>query len=169
MKRLTDYKSLALLTILFLGALTPGAFAHCEIPCGIYGDAMRFDMIEENCQTIEKSMAKIKNLSLAGDKNYNQLVRWINNKEAHANNIQNIVTQYFMFQRIKPVMTDNAEDMKAYNKKLILLHKMLVHAMKCKQTTDAGHVEKIRNLLDLFRRAYFGKEEIAHLDKHHLR
>jgi nickel superoxide dismutase len=33
--------------------------------------------------------------------NYNQLVRWIMNKETHADEIQRIVTQYFMTQRIK--------------------------------------------------------------------
>ena len=27
------------------------AFSHCEIPCGIYGDKMRVDMIEENIRT----------------------------------------------------------------------------------------------------------------------
>jgi nickel superoxide dismutase len=167
MNKLMNYKILVLLMILSLGNVAPDASAHCEIPCGIYGDAMRFDMIDENCQTVEKSMTKIISLSLEGEGNYNQLVRWVNNKEVHANNIQAIVTQYFMFQRIKPVMTDNAEDREAYKNKLVLLHKMLVHAMKCKQTTDISHVKKIRELLDSFRMAYFGEKAIAHLDEHH--
>ena len=129
---------------------------------------MRFDMIEENCQTVEKSMGKIISLSLEGEGNYNQLVRWVNNKEIHANKIQEIVTQYFMFQRVKPVTNDNIEDREAYNNKLVLLHKMLVQVMKCKQTTDITHVTKISELLDSFRIAYFGEKAIAHLEEHHL-
>ena len=35
------------------------AVAHCEIPCGIYTDEMRVQMIEEHCKTIEKSMSQI--------------------------------------------------------------------------------------------------------------
>lgn len=168
MIELMNYKILALLTTLFWGVFAVSGYAHCEIPCGIYGDAMRFDMIEENCQTIEISMTKIMSFSKEGEVNYNQLVRWVNNKEVHANNIQDIVTQYFMFQRIKPVVTDTIADSEAYNKNLVFLHKILVHAMKCKQTTEISHVAKIRDLLALFRRSYFGEEAIAHLDKDHL-
>ena len=35
------------------------AWAHCEIPCGIYDDHMRIHMIEEHITTIEKSMQQI--------------------------------------------------------------------------------------------------------------
>ena len=77
--------------------------AHCEIPCGIYTDDMRIKMILEDIATIEKSMKKINELSKDPAKNSNQLVRWINNKEHHADKIQEVVTQYFMTQRIKPV------------------------------------------------------------------
>jgi len=167
MTKLMNYKILVLLMILSLGTVAPDASAHCEIPCGIYGDAMRFDMIEENCQTLEISIAKIISLSLEGEGNYNQLVRWVNNKEVHANKIQEIITQYFMFQRVKPVTSDNIEGKEAYNNKLVLLHKMLVYAMKCKQTTDIIYITKIRELLDSFRIAYFGEKAIAHLKEHH--
>ena len=71
--------------------IAPHAQAHCEIPCGIYNDSLRIEMILEDCQTIEKSMGQIADLSKGGDKNYNQLVRWVSNKEDHANKIQHIV------------------------------------------------------------------------------
>ena len=38
------------------------AASHCEIPCGIYDDAMRIDMIREHISTIEKSMTQITEL-----------------------------------------------------------------------------------------------------------
>jgi len=38
---------------------TVKASAHCEIPCGIYDDEMRINMINEHIATIEKSMNQI--------------------------------------------------------------------------------------------------------------
>ena len=130
-----------------LGAATVGA--HCEIPCGIYDDQLRADLIAEHSTTIEKSMKKIVELSKQNPVNYNQLVRWISNKEKHADEIQHIVTQYFMTQRIKP-------DAKKYSEKLAVLHKMLIYAMKCKQGTDVAHVSTLRSLTKEFAILYFG-------------
>ena len=108
MKKLT----IALLTVLTLSTI-PGLMAHCEIPCGIYGDETRIKLLNEHIATIEKSMNEILKLGKAKDINYNQLVRWINNKEDHANKFQKIVTQYFMTQRIKPGQPEYVKKTKA--------------------------------------------------------
>lgn len=138
------------------------ALGHCEIPCGIYGDQMRIDMIKEHITTVEKSMKKIVELSEAEPVNYNQLVRWIDNKEQHANEIQHIVTQYFMTQRVKPADGDDATERAAYGRQLELLHRMLVTAMKTKQTTDQSHIEALRSLVEQFEAAYFGPKQEGH-------
>ncbi len=121
-------------------------FAHCEIPCGIYDDEVRMSLIEEHAATIEKSMNQIVELEKGG--NANQLVRWVTNKETHANELQHIVTQYFMTQRIKFDTPD-------YDKKLAALHEMLVYAMKCKQTTEVKNVEMLRQAAEKFHKLYF--------------
>ncbi|MDE2997852.1 MAG: superoxide dismutase [Gemmatimonadota bacterium] len=139
---------------LFLLALHVSAFAHCEIPCGIYGDEARFAAIAENLTTIEKSMNQITLLSAESGKNTNQLVRWVNNKEMHADQIREIVAQYFLAQRIKAPANDDPAAGKAYSRKLALLHQMIVAAMKCKQTTDPAHVKKSRELLAAFQALY---------------
>ncbi|MFH1965988.1 MAG: superoxide dismutase [Ni] [Acidobacteriota bacterium] len=77
------------------------AAAHCEIPCGIYDDEARVAMLLEHTTTIEKSMREVKALENADPGNANQLIRWVMNKEHHANELQEIVTQYFMTQRVK--------------------------------------------------------------------
>jgi nickel superoxide dismutase len=124
------------------------AWSHCEIPCGIYDDRMRIQMIDEHIATIEKSMKEIVKLQEEKPINYNQMVRWIVNKEDHANQLQEIVSQYFMTQRIKT-------DAKDYEKKVAVLHQLLVYAMKCKQTTDLSHTQKLRELLKQFEGLYF--------------
>ena len=131
------------------------AFSHCEIPCGIYGDEMRIGMMKEDIDTIEKSIVKITELAGEAKPNYNQIVRWVENKEHHADKIREVVTQYFMTQRVKPVPTTDSSGHGAYTRKLTLLHQMMVHAMKCKQTTDLAHVEQLKKLLDAFSKAYF--------------
>ena len=142
-------KSLQIVSV-FLLIFVPAGFAwsHCEIPCGIYDDQMRVQMIAEHIDTIEKSMNAIVSLEKAKDKNYNQLVRWVMNKDDHADQLQEIVSQYFLTQRIKI-------DDEAYAEKLAVLHKMLVYAMKCKQTLDLSHTETLRALLKQFSELYF--------------
>ena len=148
MKRVS-FPMTVLLSCLFL--YSGIVYAHCEIPCGIYDDEMRVKMISEEIQTIEKSMNQINDLEKAGLANHsNQLVRWIMNKEDHANKLQEVVTQYFMTQRIK-------FDTKDYDKKLGILHRMLVYAMKCKQTTDLENVEALKKLVKEFSDIYFKK------------
>ena len=132
------------------------AFSHCEIPCGIYGDEMRFAMMKEDIATIEKSMKQIVELSKQASPNHNQIVRWVQNKEHHADKIRDVVTQYFLAQRVKPVLSKGSAEHDAYLNKLKLLHEMIVTSMKCKQTTDLAHVEKLKQLLDAFSKAYLG-------------
>ena len=148
--------AVSLLGLLFLtiGA-APELSAHCEIPCGIYEDSTRFYLMAEDIATIEKSMDQIITLSTTGDKNYNQLVRWVTNKEAHADKLMEVVTQYFMTQRIAPATPDDKAKYDEYVTKVTLLQQMLVSAMKCKQTTDKAHIAILRDLLGKFREAYF--------------
>lgn len=139
---------IALAGVTLILASTPALFAHCEIPCGIYDDEARVEMLLEHATTIEKSMKEIKALENADPGNANQLIRWVMNKEDHANQLQEIVTQYFMTQRIKP--TDEN-----YEKKISVLHQLLIAAMKCKQTTDEANVATLRELTEEFHKLYF--------------
>jgi nickel superoxide dismutase len=114
-------------------------------------------MISEHITTIEKSMKLIEELTNQDEVNANQIVRWVNNKEAHADELSNIISHYFMAQRIKIAPESNVQEYGKYVRKLTLLHEMLVTTMKAKQTTDLENVAKLRTLLNRFRDAYSGK------------
>ncbi len=144
------------LTIL-AGLLASIAYSHCQIPCGIYDDQARFDMIAEHITTIEKSMNEIKKLSEQDKPNMNQIVRWVQNKEEHADELGHIVTYYFMAQRVKPTPKTEGRKYDEYVKKLTLLHKILISSMKAKQTTDLANVEKLKGLSEEFHSIYFGE------------
>jgi len=149
------------------GIVTPAkpVWAHCQIPCGIYDDEMRFTLLSEHLTTIEKSITQIQKLSDAPGENANQLVRWVMNKENHADQFADIVTQYFLQQRIKPIKED--DDKNAGVRKLVLCHQMLVGVMKAKQSAELETVEALRGLLADFRNAYYSEEELRHLQKDH--
>jgi nickel superoxide dismutase len=142
--------------------LSSMAYSHCQIPCGIYNDEARFVMLAENITTIEKSMKLVTELSKQDKPNMNQIVRWAQNKEKHADDTSQIITYYFMAQRLKPADKADAKAYNEYLNKLTLLHEMLVQCMKAKQTTDLSHVEKLRSLLAEFQDAYLGKTSHKH-------
>jgi nickel superoxide dismutase len=148
--------------LLAVAGIAPLVYSHCQIPCGIYDDPARLAMIAENITTIEKAMKSIEELSVQPKPNMNQIVRWVNVKDEHAEDIAHIVSYYFMAQRIKPVDKSDAAGYEKYIKQITLLHEMLVYSMKAKQTTDLANVEKLRSLLADFRNAYPGEQEHSH-------
>lgn len=149
-------RSEPIMLILFicLTGISAPAKAHCEIPCGIYGDDLRFALLDEHITTIEKSAKTIISLSKKAKPNYNQIVRWVTNKETHATKFQEIISNYFLHQRVKPVESSHAEEYKKYILQLTLAHQLLITAMITKQSTDLSTVAKLRKLLGEFRKAY---------------
>ena len=147
-----------LVSVAILLAFCSVAFAHCQLPCGIYNDETRFAMLGENIITIERAMKMIVDLSDDAEPNHNQIVRWVDAKNQHADDIAHVVSWYFLQQRVKPVDGADAAAHEAYVHKLTLLHEMLLYSMKAKQTTDLSHVEKLETLLDDFARTCMGED-----------
>ncbi len=141
--------------LVMIALLKPGVFSHCEIPCGIYNDEMRFTMIEEHIKTIEKAMKEIVHLSEHQPSNFNQIVRWVTNKEKHAEEIQHIISQYFLTQRVKLVEKEDDKAHKIRTEHLSSCHEILFFAMKTKQTTDLSNVEKLKSAVKAFKDSYF--------------
>ena len=143
--------------------ITTQLHAHCQIPCGVYDDTMRVKMIEEHTLTILKSMNYIS--SNQNDlEQQNQVARWIINKEEHAQEIQNIVSEYFLTQRIK--LKDNSKESKdLYHAQLAVLHSILVDAMKCKQTIDSNMTTSLLENLNKFVNLYFDEHGKKHLEE----
>lgn len=135
--------------------LRPSVFPHCEVPCGIYNDEMRFEMILEHIKTIEKAIHEIEHLSKEQPLNFNQIVRWITNKEKHAEELQHIISQYFLTQRITPVEGNDEDARKVYMEHLSLCHHILVFTMKTKQSLDHSNVEKLKKYVVSFKDSYF--------------
>jgi len=141
-----------LATLLLCLALQGPTLAHCEVPCGIYGDQQRFQAMLEDHKTVLKAMNQVQALAGKEDaQSHNQLARWVANKESHATKIQHTIAQYFMAQRIK------ASDPK-YVDKLTKAHAIIVAAMKCKQNVDTAHADALHAGILAFYEAYEGRK-----------
>ncbi len=135
-------------------------FAHCQIPCGIYDDALRIIQIKEDFKTIKKAMGMITQLSEETNPlSTNQLNRWIMAKEQHASNIQKTASDYFLTQRVKADKSKKSIDL------IMTLHSILVSTMKCKQTVDTSNVDIGIELADQFINQYFDSHGLEHLRK----
>lgn len=132
----------------------PRAEAHCQVPCGIYDDAARITRLREDTATIAKAITNINELAGKHDAQaLNQAVRWINTKEEHASHIIEVVSLYFLAQKVKPVAPD-AEGYDGYLKSLADHHAVMVAAMKAKQSPDAAAADALSHQIDALAKHY---------------
>ena len=106
----------------------------------------------EDQTTIEKASKLINELSGEKDaQSQNQLARWVATKESHATNVQNVVCEYFLIQRIKSSAPN-------YEKLLTASHEVLVAAMKAKQTVDADTAKSLKDAILKLHKEYERKK-----------
>ncbi len=135
-----SHKIISVITLLIgFGLMIPqSTFSHCQIPCGIYDDYARVQSMLEDAATIEKSaklIAELAGKSTAQD--HNQMVRWVMNKESHAQKIISTISDYFLTQRVKPSQKDYVERLKKH-------HAVIVAAMKAKQNADIKYSKLLK-------------------------
>ncbi len=156
-------KRLILVAALVGSTFLPMAYlaAHCEVPCGIYDDGSRIKSMLEDQATVAKAIAQINALADKRDgSSMNQLSRWVATKETHATNTQQVISQYFMTQKIK-AGSDH------YVEKLTSAHGVLVAAMKCKQSADPATAVALKAAIHNFAAIYSGQEPAGHSGHEH--
>ena len=133
---------------LFAGAQI--AHGHCQVPCGIFDDAVKFSELEQHVETIAKAAGLVKSLSEKEEKtahDMQQIVRWTVTKEEHAAKIIDEAANYFLAQRVK-VGADH------YAQKIELLHHIIVFSMKTKQAADSAATEPLAEKIAAFKALY---------------
>lgn len=137
MKKIIATVFLLLAAMVPIPMLQQTVYAHCQIPCGIYDDNARVQSMLEDAETVEKSIKMINALSEKSDAHSrNQLVRWVMNKENHAQKIITTISDYFLTQRVKSSQED-------YTKRLVDHHAVIVSAMKAKQNAEMSYVKTL--------------------------
>ena len=142
MKPLKKYVLLVTLSLLFSVLYVQQSFGHCQIPCGIYDDNARVTAMLEDAVTVEKSIKLINELAGKTDaQSQNQLVRWVMNKENHAQRIISAISDYFLTQRVKTSQDDYVERLKKH-------HAVIVAAMKAKQNSDMATAVTLKESIE---------------------
>jgi nickel superoxide dismutase len=137
-----------LVTTVFWAVNVQTTRAHCQVPCGIYDDQARIDRLQEDAATIGKAIENISELAGRRDaQSVNQAVRWINTKEDHATHIIDVVSEYFLTQKVK-VVAPGTEGYEPYLKRLADHHAVMVAAMKTKQKADTASVNALKNAIE---------------------
>ena len=138
-------KMILLVSLAVLGSslgLAQPAQAHCQIPCGIYDDHARVQSMLEDAATVHKSTGLIAQLAGKTDaQSQNQLVRWVTNKETHAQKVIATISDYFLTQRVKPSQED-------YKERLVKHHAVILAAMKAKQNADAEFAKALTESIE---------------------
>ncbi len=135
------------LTAVFF-SLVSHAQAHCQVPCGIYDDAARVTSMLEDAATVQKAVTSLASLAGKTDaQSLNQSVRWVQNKELHAQRIIETLSNYFLTQRVKPGQDD-------YATRLARHHAVILAAMKAKQKASADAAQVLRESIQALRAYY---------------
>ena len=95
--------------------------------------------MKEDAATCEKAvteMSALKDDEMAV-KDINQMVRWVNNKESHAEKIIGTIANYFLTQRVK---TDAAD----FSTRLAAHLAVMIAAMKVKQDANLSTVTALK-------------------------
>lgn len=136
LKKMLDPKLLLMSGALLLAPLA--AKSHCQIPCGIYDDHARVKAMLEDVATVRKSVKLITELAGKTDpQSHNQLIRWVTNKETHAQRVIATISDYFLTQRVKAKQGD-------YTERLVKHHTVIVAAMKAKQHAAMDAVDALQ-------------------------
>ena len=110
----------------------------------------------EDAATIAKATKMMAELSGKTDaQSQNQLTRWVLNKETHAQNIIDTISNYFLTQRVKTSQAD-------YSERLIKHHAVIVAAMKSKQNADSKHAAALSEAIKALEVYYPAPHNHAH-------
>jgi ubiquitin len=121
---------------------------HCQVPCGIFDDPAMVAELKEAASTIRKAIVQATELHAAAVSSdllsMNQIVRWINVKEEHADKIIHKVGSYCLCQRVKKEIFKTPED---YVEALKSHHAVMQAAMKTKQVMDVAACDALDHAL----------------------
>lgn len=139
--------------------------AHCQMPCGIYHDDMVYDQIDQYVETVYKGITVLNESKFTTPKERNEFVRWVNEKETSSNEAANLITVYFLQQKIKPGEDDTV-------KRITSAHKLLFLLVAIKQNTDLEYVKQFNEEWEKFKLMFhregyecmMEKKEFAELD-----
>lgn len=135
---------IAAIAVFLLSANPIDLQAHCQMPCGIYHDAMIYDFIDQYVETMIKATSMLNNSKFETVRDKNEFVRWVIEKEKESDEAAHLITAYFLQQKIKPGEADTAKRIEA-------AHKLLCLMVAIKQNADMKIVDSFNEEWEKFK------------------
>lgn len=103
--------------------------------------------IHQYIETMYKGITELKNSKFSTPMERNNFTRWVMLKESASDEMANLITQYFLQQKIKPGEPDTA-------KRLTSAHKMLFELTAIKQNVDLKMIEDFADEWENFKQMF---------------
>ena len=133
-------------------------YGACEAACAdIADDETAFSRITDQINGIETEMNSIREWQADPVTNLNALSQAVNRKTQDANTLREILTDYFLYQRIPVPEKNRGSEYESYTQNLVLIHSLLNQTAAIKDTAEAAAIDSLRAKLEEFRSAYYGK------------
>lgn len=131
-------------------------FPACETACSdIADDEAAFARIEENIQAIEAETAYILEWQADPVTNTNPIALSVGRRIQNADKIREVLTDYFLYQRIMPTAENRGSDVEKYRQRLALIHSLLNALIQTKDSYDPNVTVNLRSKLDEFKNFYY--------------
>ena len=148
------YKKLIVVALAFYSQLT----AHCQMPCGIYHDDMVYDQIDQFVETVYKGISVMNGNKFSSTKDRNEYIRWVIQKENCCNDAAELISSYFLQQKIKPNEDDTV-------KRLVSAHKLLFMLVAIKQNSDLEFVKQFNEEWEKFKLMFHREGYACEMEK----
>lgn len=132
--------------------------AHCQMPCGIYHDDMVFDQVDQYIETMVKGITVMQESPFATTRERNEFIRWVMTKDHQSDEIAQLITAYFLQQKIKPDESDSDKRLKA-------AHKLLFLIVQIKQNVDIAIVKQFYEVWEEFKLMFHIKGYECEMEK----
>lgn len=113
--------------------ITKPLLSHCQMPCGIYHDDMVYDQVDQYVETMAKGISILTDSKFSTVRDKNEFIRWVYLKEIESDKIANLITTYFLQQKIKPGEEDTS-------KRVLSAHRLLFYLVAIKQFADLKYL-----------------------------
>uniref|UniRef100_UPI00140E9480 superoxide dismutase [Ni] n=1 Tax=Neochlamydia sp. AcF84 TaxID=2315858 RepID=UPI00140E9480 len=140
-------KTILVQGIIALLCHTGTLMAHCQMPCGVYHDELVFNQIDQYIETMYKGITELNNSKFSTPFERNNFIRWVKLKDSASDEIANLITAYFLQQKIKPAEADTP-------KRLISAHKMLFELTAIKQNVNIKMIETFADEWENFKQMF---------------
>jgi hypothetical protein len=134
--------------------------AACETSCSdLVDDDSAFARIQENISALEAETVQIQQWQADPIANMLSIAQAINRKTQYANAVREVLTDYFLYQRLQPSEDVLGSEYQSYAARLGLFHQALNAAVLTKENADPSAIQDLQHKVEAFKNHFLGNAD----------